>query len=154
MITREVSIEINRPVEQVFAAMADTANHPQWDPGLLEAHLTPDGPVRVGTKITEVRKFMGRTFENTVDVIAFEPNARITRKSADVLATVVGTATFAATPIGTQVIWRWDVQFSRFFVLIGPWGASALKRGSEKSLLGLKNLLERQEPAASPTSSG
>lgn len=39
MITKKTSIVINRPVEQVFATMADFKNQPQWDPGLLEARL-------------------------------------------------------------------------------------------------------------------
>src|SRR3972149_1814733 len=103
MITKETSIVINRPVEQVFAAMADVKNQPQWDPGLLEARLTPDGPLSVGTKITEARKFMGRTSENTGEVVEFEPNVRITRKSVDSPMTVVGTIAFASTQKGTRV---------------------------------------------------
>jgi uncharacterized protein YndB with AHSA1/START domain len=63
---------INRPVEQVFAAMADVKNQPLWDPGMSEVRLAPDGPVSVGTKITETRTFMGRTSENTGEVIEFE----------------------------------------------------------------------------------
>ena len=142
MITKETSIVINRPVEQVFAAMADVKNQPQWDPGLLEARLTPDGPVSVGTKITEARKFMGRTSENTGEVIEFEPNVRITRKSVDSPMTVVGTITFASTQKGTKVSWRWDLQFSGFFTLVGSLIAVGMKKGAEASLQGLKEMLE------------
>ena len=142
MITKETSIVINRPVEQVFAAMADVKNQPQWDPGLLEARLTPDAPVSVGTKITEARKFMGRTSENTGEVVEFEPNARITRKSGDSPMTVMGTLTFAPTPKGTKVGWRWDLQFSGFFALAGPLIAAAMVKGADKSLRGLKDRLE------------
>jgi uncharacterized membrane protein len=143
MITREASIVINRPVEQVFAALADTKNQPKWDPGLLEARLTPDGPVRVGTKITEVRKFMGRTSENTGEVVEFEPNVRITRKSVDSPMTVVGAITFAATPQGTMINWKWDLLFKGLFALVGPMIANSMKNSSETSLRGLKDLLER-----------
>jgi uncharacterized protein YndB with AHSA1/START domain len=149
MITRESSVVINSQVEQVFAAMTDTKNQPRWDPGLLEARLTPDGPVRVGTKITEVRKFMGRTSENTGEVVEFEPNARITRKSVDGPMTVVGAVTFAGTPKGTKVSWRWDLQFKGIFVLAGPMIANLMKKGSETSLRGLKDLLENRVSAAS-----
>ena len=149
MITKEASIVINRPVGQVFAVLVDSKNQPKWDTGLLEARLMPDGPVSVGTRITEVRKLMGRTSENTGEVIEFEPNARITRKSVDMPMTVVGVITFAATPKGTKVSWRWDLQFSRFFVLAGPLIATAMKRGVETSLRGLKGRLESHVPAAS-----
>jgi uncharacterized protein YndB with AHSA1/START domain len=148
MITRGASIVINRPVRQVFAAMTDTKNLPQWDVGLLEARLTPDGPVGVGLKTIEVRKFRGRTSENAGEVIEFEPNSRITRKSVDMPMTVVGTVTFAATPKGTMVSWRWNLQFSHFFGLVGPLIATAMKRGSEASLRGLKDQLESRITAA------
>jgi uncharacterized protein YndB with AHSA1/START domain len=142
MITREASILINRPVGQVFAMLADTKNQPQWDTGLLEACLTPDGPVKIGTRITEVRKFMGRTSENTGEVIEFEPNFRITRKSINMPMSVLGTVTFASTPLGTQVNWRWDLQMKGFSILAGPMIANSMKKGSETSLRGLKDLLE------------
>lgn len=148
MITREVSIEIKRPVEQVFAAMADTSNQPLWDSALLEVRLIPEGPVNVGTKITEVRRFMGRASENTGEVTEFRPNARITRKSAGNPMTVVGTITFAATPSGTKINWRWDLQFSGFFTLFGQLIANSMKNGAENSLRGLKNHLEGKVPAA------
>jgi uncharacterized membrane protein len=148
MITREASIVVDRPVAQVFALFADTKNQPQWDSGLLEACLMPDGPVKVGTKITEVRKFMGRTSENTGEVIEFIPNARITRKSVDAPMTVLGTVTFATTLGGTKVNWRWDLQFKGIFALAGSMIATSMKKGSETSLRGLKNLLESRAKAA------
>lgn len=150
MITREASIIINRPVGQVFAAMVDSKNQPKWDIGLLEARLLPDGPVSVGTRITEVRKLMGRTTENTGEVIEFEPNAKITRKSVDAPMMVLGTVTFAATPGGTKVNWKWDLKFKGMFALAGPIIANSMKKGSETSLRGLKDLLER--PVASTLS--
>jgi uncharacterized protein YndB with AHSA1/START domain len=144
MITRETSIVINRPVGQVFAALTDTKNQPRWDTGLIEARLTPDGPVSVGTKITEVRKFMGRTSENTGEVIEFEPNTKITRKSVDMPMSIVGTVTFAATSEGTNVNWKWDLQVKGLFSLAGPMMANSMKKGSEISLRGLKDMLESQ----------
>ena len=34
--------------EQVFAFLADLENLPVWQTGVLEAHRTSDGPMRVG----------------------------------------------------------------------------------------------------------
>ncbi len=142
MITRETSIVIDRPVGQVFTALVDCKNQPKWDTGLLDACITPDAPVGIGTRITEVRKLMGRTSENTGEVIEFEPNVRITRKSVDMPMTVLGTVTFAATSGGTKVNWRWDLQPKAFYALAGSLIANIMKKGSENSLRGLKNLLE------------
>jgi uncharacterized protein YndB with AHSA1/START domain len=142
MIKREASIMIDRPVGQVFTALVDSKNQPKWDTGLLEACITPDGPVGIGTRITEVRKLMGRTSENTGEVIEFEPNAKITRKSVNTPMSVLGTVTFTATPQGTKVNWRWDLQPRGFYALIGSMIANTMKKGSENSLRGLKDLLE------------
>jgi uncharacterized protein YndB with AHSA1/START domain len=142
MITREASIMIDRPVRQVFTALVDSKNQPKWDTGLLEACITPDGPVGIGTRITEVRKLMGRTSKNTGEVIEFEPNVRITRKSVDMPMRVVGTVTFTATPRGTKINWRWDLQPRGFYALVGSMIANTMKKGSENSLRGLKDLLE------------
>jgi uncharacterized protein YndB with AHSA1/START domain len=133
---------IDRPVRQVFTALVDSKNQPKWDTGLLEACITPDGPVGIGTRITEVRKLMGRTSENTGEVIEFESNVRITCKSVDMPMTVVGTVTFTATPRGTKVNWRWDLQPRGFYALVGSMIANTMKKGSENSLHGLKDLLE------------
>jgi len=122
--------------------LVDSKNQPKWDTGLLEARLVPDGPISVGTRITEVRKFMGRTSENTGEVIEFEPNVRITRKSIDMPMMVMGTVTFAATSQGTKVNWRWDLQSKGFYALVGAMIANSMKKGSETSLRGLKDLLE------------
>ncbi len=147
MITKETSINIDRPIEQVFAVLVDSKNQPKWDTGLLEARLVPDGPVRVGTRITELRKFMGRTAENTGEVIEFEPNARITRKTVDGPLTVVGTITFGATTEGTKVSWRWDLQSKGLFTLVGSMIGNAMNKGAQNCLRSLKQLLER--PVAS-----
>lgn len=85
---------------------------------------------------------MGRISENTGEVIEFEPNARITRKSVDSPMTVIGTITFASTQKGTRVGWRWYLQFSGFFVLVGPLIAHGMKKGAEASLSELKDRLE------------
>ena len=148
MITREASIVIDRPVGQVFTALVDSKNQPKWDTGLLEACITPDGPVGIGTRITEVRKLMGRTSENTGEVIEFEPNARITRKSIDGSMMVVGTITFAPTPGGTKVNWKWYLQPKGIYALVGSMIANTMKKGSENSLRGVKGLLESSDSIA------
>ena len=143
MIVKQTSIVINRPVEQVFAAMADVKRQPLWDPGVSDVRLAPDGPVSVGTKITETRTFMGRTSENTGEVIEFEPNARIIRKSTvDRPMKLLGSLDFVPAPQGTEVVWRWDLQFSGFMALVGPIIANAMIKGADKSLRGLKDRLE------------
>jgi uncharacterized membrane protein len=74
MITIETSIEIRRSVEAVFAYVSDFRNTPQWQGPIQEAHVTPEGPSTVGTKVTLVASFLGVKLEPTSQITALEPN--------------------------------------------------------------------------------
>lgn len=78
MIQARASITINRPIEEVFAFVADQHNAPQWQPTLLAVHRVTDGPIGIGTKHTVKRAFMGQQMEITNEYTKFEPNREIT----------------------------------------------------------------------------
>lgn len=74
MIDLEHSVLIDRPVDEVFAYVADQTNEPKWHTDVLE--VRPAGPVQLGSSLTQQIKFMG-TSEYVLDVTAFEPLRRI-----------------------------------------------------------------------------
>jgi uncharacterized protein YndB with AHSA1/START domain len=69
---------VRRPLEEVFAFVADFENEPRWKPGLvLEVErLSPSGQ-GVGTKYREVLSAAGERVEQTFEVTEYEPNLRI-----------------------------------------------------------------------------
>jgi uncharacterized protein YndB with AHSA1/START domain len=77
VIDVSVSTTINRPVEDVFRFVEDGNNMPRWDPDLIKATKTSEGPMAVGTTFhLDIKPFMGET-EGTGSVIAYEPNKLI-----------------------------------------------------------------------------
>jgi uncharacterized protein YndB with AHSA1/START domain len=74
MVDLANSINIDRPVADVFAYVTDLSNEPAWHTDLLEARRVSEGPAGIGTRY-EVRfkPFMGNS-EGTEEVIGFEPN--------------------------------------------------------------------------------
>jgi uncharacterized protein YndB with AHSA1/START domain len=77
MIDVSVNTSINRPVEEVFRFVEDGDNMPRWDPDLIRATKTSEGPMAVGTTFhLDIKPFMGET-EGTGSVIAYEPNKLI-----------------------------------------------------------------------------
>src|SRR5213082_921757 len=77
MITTRVSVQINRPVEEVFAFVADPANFPRWAGALVkESRQTSPGPIEVGTTFTQANMLMGRRFVSEMRVITYEPPHR------------------------------------------------------------------------------
>ncbi|MFE6749771.1 SRPBCC family protein [Kitasatospora purpeofusca] len=55
----ETSVEVDRPVEEVFAYLADGRHDPEFSPRVLEITKTPDGPTAVGTVFRSTVKDAG-----------------------------------------------------------------------------------------------
>ena len=72
----ETTLVVGRPVAEVWAYFEDPANVPEWQGGVAEVRKETDGPVGVGTRLTEVREFAGRRIESTLEVTAHEPERR------------------------------------------------------------------------------
>ena len=60
-----------RPQEEVFAFVVNLENLSSWQQEVVEVRL--NGPLEAGTRYTEVRTFLGKRFESTVEVTALEP---------------------------------------------------------------------------------
>ncbi|MDX3854332.1 SRPBCC family protein [Streptomyces sp. AK02-01A] len=55
----EATTEINRPIEEVFAFLADGRNDPKFSPRVQEIAKTPDGATTVGTVFRSTVKDAG-----------------------------------------------------------------------------------------------
>ena len=71
------SIVVDRPIEQVFAFLADGENDKKFSPRILEMSRTPDGPVGVGTVWVSTARDLGRTARHEIEITEFEPPTRI-----------------------------------------------------------------------------
>ncbi|WP_328398355.1 SRPBCC family protein [Streptomyces sp. NBC_00390] len=69
----EATVDIDRPVEEVFAFLADGRNDPKFSPRVLEITRTPDGPTTVGTVFRSTVKDAGMTTKREFRISAFEP---------------------------------------------------------------------------------
>jgi carbon monoxide dehydrogenase subunit G len=74
----EVMTVINRPVEDVFAAVRNVAKSPLWTPGLLEVQRTGEDPLEVGGTMVYVGTFLGRRYESPVTCTTLIENKQLT----------------------------------------------------------------------------
>ena len=74
----EVMTVINRPVEDVFAALRDVAQSPLWTPGLLEVQRISEDPLEVGGTMVYVGTFLGRRYESPVTCTTLIENKQLT----------------------------------------------------------------------------
>src|SRR5216683_8368902 len=72
MFTIQQNVTIARPVDQVFAFLANPDNIPRWRPDVLETR-SGGGPLQMGSEFDEVINFGGRKTQ-TFRVDVFEPN--------------------------------------------------------------------------------
>ena|ERR1035438_2594656 len=72
---------IERPPEDVFAALVNLARIPDWNSSVIEVRLAKDAVLEVGSLIVYVGKFLGRVFESDSQITEFTPNTRYSSKS-------------------------------------------------------------------------
>jgi carbon monoxide dehydrogenase subunit G len=71
----EHEVEIERTPEDVYAFISDAENLPKWQHEVLEVRRESD------TEFTEVRTFIGRRVESTIEVTAAEPGREFSIRS-------------------------------------------------------------------------
>jgi uncharacterized protein YndB with AHSA1/START domain len=139
----ELSTIINRPVAEVFAYVTDHKRQAEWDSAVKEVRQTPEGEIRIGTTLTDVRTFMGRKIESISEVIEWEPNKKFTRRGEKPFP-LTGYLTFEPVSEGTNFTWRFEGQPSGFFALADGLITNAFKKALESNLSSLKANLENE----------
>ncbi|HEV2686439.1 MAG TPA: SRPBCC family protein, partial [Actinomycetota bacterium] len=60
MITASSSVEIEKPISEVYAFVTDCRNEPKWHSDSIEASQIGEGTLAVGTQQRWLLKFMGK----------------------------------------------------------------------------------------------
>jgi uncharacterized membrane protein len=142
MVEYEASVEVARPVADVFAFVADFERMPRWAPGIVAAGLVEGSQLGRGARGYEVRRFFGRRVESTWELTAWEPPRTFTMAFAS--KSVRGDGRFRFEPLGqggTRVVV--EVTAAVPGVL-----RRLFEREDAKILAALKRELERQPAAA------
>jgi hypothetical protein len=71
------SAVIDRPIEDVFAFLADGTNDPKFSPRVQQIQQTTDGPVGLGTVFESKVKDAGMTTNRKFELTGFEAPTRI-----------------------------------------------------------------------------
>jgi uncharacterized membrane protein len=67
------SIEIDRRPEDVFAYLDDVERHGEWQEQIVGVEPQDDGPLRVGSRVTETRRVPGGDRTMTYEVTEHDP---------------------------------------------------------------------------------
>ncbi len=141
MIQHEVTIHINRPVEQVFGFLADAKNLRTWQSNLVENEQLTKGPMSVGTRFREVRRMGPRQSEIQLEITDFERNIRFATKTFTQPQVTVA-YTFEPENGGTKLTNKFVMSAPEGMQLADSSHADSIKKDTEADLEKLKNIIE------------
>jgi carbon monoxide dehydrogenase subunit G len=142
LINFEHSVTIDRPVETVFAYLTDVRNLPRWQQGVVE--IRPAGEMALGATFAEVRGFLGKRIESTLEVVEYEPGHLFSIK------VVSGPIPFEIRHLlepeggGTRIRIEGSGEPGGFFKLAEGLVARQAERAAKKDFANLKKVLEAE----------
>jgi carbon monoxide dehydrogenase subunit G len=78
MVRFELSVDIDRPVHEVWEYLIEPENVPEWQSSAVASHQVSDGPIGVGARLQDERRFLGKRATSEVEVSEFEPDRLFT----------------------------------------------------------------------------
>ena len=142
MIELEHEVVVNRPLEEVFAYATDPTRIPEWQSSVVEVRKEVDEPIRAGLRWREVRSFMGRRMEGTVEATAYEPSREFALRVVSGPVPLRVRQLFEPAGGGTRIRIRAEGEPGGVF----KFGERVVKRAAERQLKGdfakLKDVLE------------
>ncbi len=145
MLKVEHSVNIDRPVEEVWAYIKDPRNDTEWQSMIVEAVKVSEGPMGVGTVEHITAKVLGRRFDTTFEVTEYEPNKRSRIKSTSGPLAYTGTYEVERADGGTRFMWATEGDPGGFFKVAEPLVVRVISRQVQADLATLKDLLETRE---------
>ena len=145
----EYAVTIGRPVEDVFAYVADGENCPAWRLGVLDIkRVTGDG---VGSRYAQgVRGPLGRRIAADYEITVFEPNRRIEFQTVTGPARPHGRYLFEALDGRTRLTFRLEAALHGVSGLLMGRAVQRTMDDEVSTLDNLKRVLESSSAATPP----
>ena len=146
MIRLQETIEVPRPINEVFAYASNFGNIAQWDPGVVASRKISQGPVGVGTEFALRVRFGPRSIPMTYVVREYEPPKRVVLEGKGDSIHALDDIGFASTPGGTRITYTADISMLGAFSCVEPWLKGPLDRVGKNAVRGLRAALTEEPP--------
>ena len=143
MIRLQESIEINRPVKEVYDYIVNVENAQKWQPAVIEVKRVTEGPIRVGTQFREVAKMMGRQFNTICEITELEAEKRFAFKGTS-SGPFEYEASYTLEPRGnaTRLNIVGKMRTKGLWILLEPIFKGEVKKESRQEVLRMKSVIE------------
>lgn len=148
----EHAVEIDRPIDEVFAFVADPRNDPRWCPRVTWCEQRVGDGVAAGARFEALHSpTMQRTHSRWIDIVAADPPRTVVTRQEDEIGVFTITYTVErAGAAGTRVTQRDDIDW-KVARLARPVARLIVRRHMADQLRRLKRLLERGDSASVPS---
>jgi uncharacterized membrane protein len=139
----EESIEIDRPLKEVFNYVSDVGNYPEWMAHALEVLKDTAGPPQQSDRFTLAIKSVGRRFETPYERTSYEANRRYTdRAVGGPIPNQRWECIFEEVPDGTRLMRAVEAEPGGLLKVLEPLQKRTVQRQLRKDLKTLKDMLE------------
>ncbi len=140
----EGSTVIDRPIEEVFAFLADGENDPKFSPRVVEIAKTTDGPPGVGTVYASTVKDAGMKTKREFRLTEFEPPTRIrwSEISKNIVTAPEGGYDLSREGEGTRVTIHNVLEGHGPGKLIAPLALRSARKGADDFAAAIKRAVE------------
>src|SRR5947199_4614916 len=138
----ERSIVIDRPIDEVWAFVHDITKDRLWQTTLVESEQLTEGPFGLGTRVREVRQFLGLRVELAWEVTEYEPTRTSAIRGVSGPVPLHGRYLLEPADGGTRFTVSGELDAHGLFKLAEPVFARITSRDLEANLGHLKDLLE------------
>lgn len=142
MATIRRTIEVPRPLTQVFDYLSDFTTTNEWDPGTVET-VRVKGQGGVGTEYLNRSRFGGRETELTYVVEDLVRNQVFALRGENKSVCAHDTMTFRETPAGTSVTYVAEFTFKGAAKVAAPFLGRAFTKLGDEAEEGMRQALLR-----------
>ncbi len=138
------TVMIDRPIEDVFAFLADGENDPKFSSRVIEIAKTTNGPPGVGTVYASTVKDAGVKTKREFKLTQFDPPTRIrwTELSKNPVVAPEGGYDLARAGDGTQLTFFNILEGSGLGVLIAGFALRSARKGADAFAQTIKETIE------------
>ena len=145
------TIEVPRPIDEVFRYLADFSNAAKWDPGVVRARQASPGPVAPGTEFEVVARFLGRDVALRYRVVQLDPPNRVVLEGETDTLRLVDTIVLEKWGAGTRIHYDANLSLKGLYYLadlplhaLFQWIGRRAIQGLEEALSGHDDIERRK----------
>lgn len=143
MASYQMSIDINQPVEKVFAFLDDSHHATEWIDGLESIEALTEGGNRVGAKSKHIYHENGQVIEMIEETLIYEPNKIVKFHGQTDGFELIVQYELEQIPTGTRLYYESESRMKGLLMkLMSPVINHSTNNRVNQDLLRLKELLE------------